>query len=699
MWTALRLEMLSRLGVRWWNGARGPILRTSARHFSSTSAETGVSRSATVPQYVDRYGDLLTVSGEVMKTIISEALQRKDSKTLHMVIAQAKKVGNLSINVLEDSIRQCLRAKDYVNAAFILESCGLLSAGGKGVVSQDVCEDLLFHLVNNCKWEPASVVMEYMVRNDIPSTSGDRDAFHVVGGLLKDIDGTVRALQLMASITEKRRSDFAQVLSFRKANRFAFSMGMRSPSPDRRQTLPREALEHLSQVTIKTLHEHGWFSFTLSKMFVALSCGSGNHDLTIDFMEKALREVCAATAKGALSSRRHIDVLSLLRAFSQGAGVASDDPTSYKGTWFDSPASRAILKMSVEQLERGTIEFSGPLQTMQFLKMYWVLSHRAGRGWLDVHSPPLQQQQQQQRLREEGSEQKVDSFLRSSYDELVGFLRQSDSKTLVSRPTPGAHRRVFRILCDELGLRHKLGKFEESADEVVRVHKEVGSSSGSAPPTLEDILRADARRGNLRRKFDGSPPHWNVVLKHLRKRCSPEELQVILTNVTHNMFDYPSSEWGLLSLQALYDLDDDSGGGGPDLEASASLLRNVIKMSSSRNDVYGLLEVLHLSARRTNNNPSFRNKERREQVGDAEVPLGLRTSDWNLACHVAFHSREAGIPPASFDSAFSEVVRLMREANVEFEEGTMRTLLRYLVYSQPAGELTARITKRLSRGT
>jgi len=78
--------------------------------------------------------------------------------------------------------------------------------------------------------------------------------------------------------------------------------------------------------------------------------------------------------------------------------------------------------------------------------------------------------------------------------------------------------------------------------------------------------------------------------------------------------------------------------------------------------------------------------------------LGLRASDWNLACNIAFHSRLANIPAASFDSAFTEVMRLMREANVDFEDGTMRTLLRYLVFSQPESELTGRILKRMHRG-
>ena len=77
--------------------------------------------------------------------------------------------------------------------------------------------------------------------------------------------------------------------------------------------------------------------------------------------------------------------------------------------------------------------------------------------------------------------------------------------------------------------------------------------------------------------------------------------------------------------------------------------------------------------------------------------VGLNNSDWNRACQVAYQCRVANMPVASYDSAFAETVRLMREAGIEFDDATMRTLLRHLVYNQPHSELTARILGRLHR--
>ena len=682
--------------------------------------------------FIDRYGDHLSVSSEVMETVISEALQRKDSKTLQLLISQSNKVGTLSINVLEESVAKCLKTGDMENATVIVQSCGLLTAVGKGSLSQSVCEDLLSVLVNHCRWKNAAIVMEYMIRCDIACTSGDREVFHIIGGLLKDTEGVIRALQLMTTITEKRRTDLAMLVNFKKANRFAMTMGGSRAAP---RSLPRESLEHFAIASFNTLKEHGWYSFTLSKMLVALACGSGNHDLAVDYITKTVEHLSDSNktnlrAKG--TARPTVDVLSALRGFSQGAGVASNNDTCYKGTWVQSPVSKAILDLAVIHLERGSFNLTGPLKTTEFLQMYWVLCYRAGRANLSV-SPAggAATALTSQYLLQAQQLQKPDHLLKSSYDELVAFMTQNETKSMISRPSPGYHRRAFRILCDELGLRHKLGKFEESRNDVVRVWKESGGGSSSAPPTLHDLLLADSRRGNAMRRFDGVPPHWPAVVKQLRRQLSPEALQaLVLPTAIGSLVGFPSSEWGLLMLEALH------GGGKGEREAEAaaeaptSLLRPLLKMCSERSDVYGLLEVLHLSADQTNSthNQPLRNKERAPSSGggggdsgidtstdskhpitstndrffrdDASgvLPLGLRPSDWNLACNVAYHARLANIPAASFDAAFAEVVRLMREANVEFEDGTMRTLLRYLVYSQPESELTSRILKRLHRG-
>ena len=117
-----------------------------------------------------------------------------------------------------------------------------------------------------------------------------------------------------------------------------------------------------------------------------------------------------------------VDLLSMLRAFSQAAGIASADNDSYKGQDLPSPLSRILLDLSAHYL-RGQVLLSGgvvggshtqtqthvqgqgqgekldgeislenvqlsplgapfmegPLKGADFLKMYWVLAQREGR--------------------------------------------------------------------------------------------------------------------------------------------------------------------------------------------------------------------------------------------------------------------------------------------------------------------------------
>lgn len=701
-------------------------------------------------KYTDSYGDFLSVSSEVMRTIISEALQRRDSKTLHAVIAQANQVGKLTSEVLEDALMQCLDAKDLENATLILKSCGLLS--GK-VISPALCQELLGELVNHCQWTQASVVLEYMLRFDIRCT-GEREVFHVIGGLMRDTAGVARALQLMTVITEKRRGDLALVMSYKKVNRFALNNSLGRIKKD----LPREYLEQLARASLSA-QQSRWCSFTLSKMLTALACASGNHDIATDFIRSSVRILTdrlqeardAASAKSRRASMQEqalfneagavVDMLSLLRCFSQGAGVASDDDGSYRSTWAESPASLLLLDLSVEQLQRGTVAFSGPLKAMQFMHMYWVLCHRSGRS--RVVTTPAQSLPSARRGAAGEARPPIapapalaaalappashaDPALQSAYADLATFMA-SEKSTMLCRPAPGYQRRALRVLCDELGLRHQMGKFD-TPDEVIKVWKDKKYVNAKlhTPLSLDDILHTDARRGNLLRRFDGVPTHWPVVQRALGG-LSPKSLSTVLPNVVSSMLGYPAPEWALLLLETLQLEDGPPGGGAP-----TGLLRAALKMCAQRSDVYGLLEVLHLNAQRAspehsaNSTNSITNSSAKQEArrmrslsspssapplssssrdaqassssfDDEDPALGLRESDWNQACNLAYHCRVANMPAASYDAAFTEVVRLMREAGVEFDDGTLRTLLRYLVYSQPHSELTARITSRLHK--
>jgi hypothetical protein len=86
-------------------------------------------------------------------------------------------------------------------------------------------------------------------------------------------------------------------------------------------------------------------------------------------------------------------------------------------------------------------------------------------------------------------------------------------------------------------------------------------------------------------------------------------------------------------------------------------------------------------------------------AGDASALIKgpLRQRDWRHACRAAYHSRLSDIPSGSFKEAFTEVIHLMREAQVDMDESSMRTLLRFLVYTDPDTELTQRILRRVHR--
>jgi hypothetical protein len=199
------------------------------------------------------------------------------------------------------------------------------------------------------------------------------------------------------------------------------------------------------------------------------------------------------------------------------------------------------------------------------------------------------------------------------------------------------------------------------------------------------------------------------------------------------MSSYPSGAWGLQWI----DLFREEG-----LYTSRGLLRNVLYMCSERHDLYGLLEVLYTAQEEDANITSANRNDRRggskrssssgsgsggetlkirhgtgeyqsEDI-DSEADSGgdiltdsdadgktyeraLRQRDWNKACLAAWHCRVIEMPPESFKSAFTEIMGLMREADVQLETSTSRTLLRFLVHTQPSSDITWKMLRRIYR--
>lgn len=72
------------------------------------------------------------------------------------------------------------------------------------------------------------------------------------------------------------------------------------------------------------------------------------------------------------------------------------------------------------------------------------------------------------------------------------------------RPASGHERRVFRILCDELGFRHKVieeNSLMSSSPITVRAWK--SNIHTVVPPSLEEMLKIDLINVQDYRKFDG----------------------------------------------------------------------------------------------------------------------------------------------------------------------------------------------------
>jgi hypothetical protein len=165
-------------------------------------------------------------------------------------------------------------------------------------------------------------------------------------------------------------------------------------------------------------------------------------------------------------------------------------------------------------------------------------------------------------------------------------------------------------------------------------------------------------------------------------------------NVTQGMSKaYASPSWGLDWLKLLQD---------SNIMIPRGLLRNILVMCEVRGDLYGVLEVLY-AAREESNEVKNGRKKGKDVVRFFDVDSNqnedesLRQQDWNKACNIAWRSRLLDIPPTSFRSSFTEIMSLMQDYGVELEPSTIRTLLRFLVLTQPKSDVTWRILRRLYR--
>ena len=305
--------------------------------------------SSTSKNYIDADGDSLSVSPEVITSMIHGALEKGDDETLRLVVMEADRVGRLNSTILESCIVQCLHAHDLYNASILLSH----ATKRNFVITPSVCQQLLRQLINYCEWDHAATVACYMIGRDYVMM-GDRDVFFIVGGLMKDSVGVEKALHMMAMIIEKRRGDLAGLFSYTKVNRFSHSMG---GSHSRRSHVSITALQRVVDTSVTAMHTDGWFSFSLSKMIVAVACGARQEDLAMEYIRKTVDAVVRGKVATSADGQTHhmsrsssssggggsrdmdsgaghvvgVDLLSVLRSFSQGIGVATAEAkTNYR---------------------------------------------------------------------------------------------------------------------------------------------------------------------------------------------------------------------------------------------------------------------------------------------------------------------------------------------------------------------------------
>jgi hypothetical protein len=118
---------------------------------------------------------------------------------------------------------------------------------------------------------------------------------------------------------------------------------------------------------ISSAQNENWSSFSLAKLIISIASASGYEDEAVDFAKKAIR--FATPLANYPASVNEDDVLSLIRAFTQGDGIVSK--VHRGGT-----LSKALLPALLTHCKPAAQGLHGPMKMCDFFTNFWVLAHK-----------------------------------------------------------------------------------------------------------------------------------------------------------------------------------------------------------------------------------------------------------------------------------------------------------------------------------
>lgn len=239
---------------------------------------------------------------------------------------------------------------------------------------------------------------------------------------------------------------------------------------------------------------------------------------------------------------------------------------------------------------------------------------------------------------------------------------------------------MVRLLCDELGLKHKVtsvATHNNRQDITLSINKTLHAIEQPIP-SIESLMQKE----NSIIKHESKPLLWTQARQALFQ-LNDENLLLVVHKLATAMKQYPSTSWLLLLSELLVERD---------LPLPHGFLRSALRMSATNHDLYGMIEVLQLaySEKERVKNVDFqkrlenlKQKEKSMRLSSVsletsedvekiqrimgtidptlsssvqQIPADLLTvQEWNLACDVAYVSRNQVSSFQAFQEVFMEV--------------------------------------------